>query len=173
MMKFSVLAVLALAGFSAASQVDTDKAAVIKSIYTEALGTQQGYEWLRYMCEEIGPRPSGSEAANEAARWAKLAMVQAGADTAWLQEVEVPKWYRGDEWSKAYAGGAPISLPTTALGGSVPTPKEGIKAEVVEVGSFEELEALGEEGIKGKIVFYNTYMDHSLISTFNAPTEAP
>ena len=104
MMKYSVLAVLALVGFSAASQVDADKAAVIKSIYTEALGTQQGYEWLKYMCEEIGPRPSGSEAANEAARWAKLAMLQAGADTAWLQEVEVPKWYRGDEWSKAYAG---------------------------------------------------------------------
>ena len=61
-----------------------------------------------------------------------------------------------------------LSLPTTALGGSVPTPKEGIRAAVVEVGSFEELEALGKEGIEGKIVFYNTYMDHSLISTFNA-----
>lgn len=168
MMKYSVLAVLALAGFSAASQVDADKAAVIKSIYTEALGTQQGYEWLRYMCEEIGPRPSGSEAANEAARWAKHTMMEAGADTVWLQEVEVPKWYRGEEWSKAYAGGEPVSLPTTALGGSVPTTKEGIRAEVVEVGSFEELEELGREGVEGKIVFYNTYMDHSLISTFNA-----
>ena len=168
MMRYSVLAVLTLAGFSAVSQVDPDKAAVMKSIYTEALGTQQGYEWLRYMCEEIGPRPSGSEAANEAARWAKHAMTEAGADTAWLQEVEVPKWYRGAEWSKAYAGGAPVSLPTTALGGSVPTPKEGVRAEVVEVGSFEELEALGREGVEGKIVFYNTYMDHSLISTFNA-----
>ena len=168
MMKFRILAVLALVGFSAASQVDADKAAVIKSIYTEALGEQQGYEWLRYMCEVIGPRPSGSEAANEAARWAKVAMLQAGADTAWLQEVEVPKWYRGPEWSKAYAGGEPISLPTTALGGSVPTPKEGVRAEVVEVGSFEELEALGRAGVEGKIVFYNTYMDHSLISTFNA-----
>ena len=58
----------------------------------------------------------------------------------------MPKWYRGDEWSKAYAGGEPIALPTTALGGSVPTPKEGVRAEVVEVGSFEELEALGREG---------------------------
>ena len=99
MMKYSVVAVLALVGFSAASQVDADKAGLIKSIYTEALGNQQGYEWLRYMCEEIGPRPSGSEAANEAARWAKVAMLESGADTAWLQEVEVPKWYRGDEWS--------------------------------------------------------------------------
>ena len=38
------------------------------------------------------------------------------------------------------------------LGGSA-TPGEGISAEVVEVGSFEELEALGKEGIAGKIVF--------------------
>ncbi|MCH1401103.1 MAG: M28 family peptidase, partial [Schleiferiaceae bacterium] len=167
-MKKLVLAALLVAGFGAQAQVDADKAALIKSIYTEALGGQQGYEWLKYMCEEIGPRPSGSEAANEAARWAKAAMMEAGADTAWLQEVEVPKWYRGDEWSKAYTGGDPIALPTTALGGSVPTPKEGVRAEVVEVGSFEELEALGREGVEGKIVFYNTYMDHSLISTFNA-----
>ena len=167
-MKKLVLAALLVAGFGAQAQVDADKAALIKSIYTEALGGQQGYEWLKYMCEVIGPRPSGSEAANEAARWAKVAMLQAGADTAWLQEVEVPKWYRGPEWSKAYAGGEPISLPTTALGGSVPTPKEGVRAEVVEVASFEELEALGRAGVEGKIVFYNTYMDHSLISTFNA-----
>lgn len=141
---------------------------VIKSLYTEALGEQQGYQWLKYMCEEIGPRPSGSEAANEAARWAMQQMLDAGADTAWLQEVEVPKWYRGKEWSKANTGGEWVDLPTTALGGSVATPKEGITAEVIEVGSFEELEALGKEKIQGKIVFYNTYMDHSLISTFNA-----
>ena len=82
------MAALVVAGFGAKAQVDADKASLIKSIYTEALGAQQGYEWLKYMCEEIGPRPSGSEAANEAARWAKVAMMEAGADTAWLQEVE-------------------------------------------------------------------------------------
>lgn len=149
-------------------ELPSDANKVIKSLYTEALGEQQGYQWLKYICEEIGPRPSGSEAANEAARWTIQQMLDAGADTAWLQEVEVPKWYRGKEWSKANAGGAWIELPTTALGGSVATPKEGITAEVIEVGSFEELEVLGREKVQGKIVFYNTYMDHSLISTFNA-----
>lgn len=151
-----------------AQEAPADAKETIKAIYTEALGEQQGYNWLHHICTEIGPRPSGSEASNEAARYTMQMMLDAGADTAWLQPVEVPKWHRGDEWSKAYAGDELISLPTTALGGSVPTPAEGVKAEVVEVGSFEELEALGEAGIQGKIVFYNTYMDHSLISTFNA-----
>ena len=167
-MKKLVLAALLAAGFGAQAQVDADKAALIKSIYTEALGGQQGYEWLKYMCEEIGPRPSGSEAANEAARWAMREMLNAGADTAWLQEVEVPKWYRGEEWCTMSMGGREVNLPATALGGSVPTPENGITAEVVVVNSFEHLESLGREGVEGKIVFYNTYMDHSLISTFNA-----
>ena len=56
-MKKLVLAALLVAGFGAQAQVDADKAALIKSIYTEALGGQQGYEWLKYMCEVIGPRP--------------------------------------------------------------------------------------------------------------------
>ncbi|MEC8459228.1 MAG: M28 family peptidase [Bacteroidota bacterium] len=151
-----------------AQQLPSEAKDVIKAIYTEALGTQQGYKWLHHICTKIGPRSSGSDAANQAAIYTKQMMLNAGADTAWLQPVEVPKWYRGEEWSKAYTRGDTLSLPTTALGGSVPTPKEGIKAAVVEVGSFEELEKLGKEGIEGKIVFYNTYMDHSLISTFNA-----
>ncbi|MGB1184074.1 MAG: M28 family peptidase [Schleiferiaceae bacterium] len=168
MRKLALIAAMACAGVAQAQEIPSDAKVLIKSLYTEALGEQQGYQWLKYMCEEIGPRPSGSEAANEAARWAQQALLDAGADTAWLQPVDVPKWHRGEEWSKAYAGGAPVVLPTTALGGSVPTPAEGVRAAVVEVGSFEELEALGEAGVKGKIVFYNTYMDHSKISTFNA-----
>lgn len=165
--RWIALAVLATAQVSG-QEIPENAKEVIKSMYTEALGEQQGYNWLHHICTEIGPRPSGSEASNQASRYTMQMMLDAGADTAWLQPVEVPKWHRGDEWSKAYAGGEPVSLPTTALGGSIPTPAEGVRAEVVEVGSFEELAALGEEGVKGKIVFYNTYMDHSLISTFNA-----
>ena len=37
-----------------------------------------------------------------------------------------------------------------ALGGSVATPNAGLKANVVEVTSLEELDALGSKNIKGK-----------------------
>lgn len=144
---------LLMANVLAAQEIPLNAKEVIKSFYTEALGEQQGYQWLHHLCTEIGPRPSGSEAANEAARWAQLEMLQVGADTAWLQPVEVPKWHRGAEWSKVISKGVTTVLPTTALGGSVPTPLEGILAEVVEVDSFEQLERLGRAGIEGKIVF--------------------
>jgi len=50
----------------------------------------------------------------------------------------------------------------------VATPALGLKAEVVEVKNFEELEALGSAGIQGKIVFYNRPMQVDLINTFEA-----
>ena len=55
-----------------------------------------------------------------------------------------------------------------ALGGSISTPITGLKANLVEVNSFEELESLGRDKIQGKIVFYNRPMDATLIDTFKA-----
>ena len=60
---------LLMANVLAAQETPLNAKEVIKSFYTEALGEQQGYQWLHHLCTEIGPRPSGSEAANEAARW--------------------------------------------------------------------------------------------------------
>ena len=54
-----------------AQEIPENAKEVIKSLYTEALGEQQGYQWLQHLCTGIGPRPSGSEAANEAAKWAQ------------------------------------------------------------------------------------------------------
>ena len=54
------------------------------------------------------------------------------------------------------------------MGGSIATPLSGIRAEVIEVQDFEELKALGEDKVKGKIVFYNRPMQADLINTFSA-----
>src|SRR4029078_5793015 len=52
-----------------------------------------------------------------------------------------------------------VSVPLVglALGGSVPTPDEGIEAEVIEAASFEELTRRGE-AVRGKIVLWNRRM---------------
>ena len=60
-----------------------------------------------------------------------------------------------------------MPLRVTALGGSVATPEGGIEAEVVEVRSFEQLQAMGD-AVKGKVVFFNRPMPRALRRTGRA-----
>jgi hypothetical protein len=99
---------------------------------------------------------------------------EAGADTVYLQPCMVPRWVRGakEVGSAELIDGNKIKLNIVALGNAVGTPAAGINAEIVEVKNFKELEMLGAEGVKGKIVFYNYRMDPRYINTFQAYGEA-
>ena len=129
----------------------------IKELYTTALLEGQSYEWLRHLSNQIGGRLSGSLNAERAVEWGKEELDALGLDRVYLQPVMVPKWIRGTfEYANIETSpGNTVNVPVCALGGSVATPLGGIKAEVVEVKNFEELQALGSEKVKGKIVFYN------------------
>ena len=82
----------------------------------------------------------------------------------------VPKWVRGTfEYASIITGpGMSINVPICSLGGSIATPASGLRGQVVEVKSFEELEALGMKNIKGKFVFFNRPMPPGIIDTFEA-----
>ena len=91
-----------------------------------------------------------------------------GLDSVWLQPVIVPHWVRGEKEIARYTtNGIQKNVPICALGFSVATPKTGVIAEVIEVKSLEEAQALGEK-MKGKIVFFNRSFDNTLINTFSA-----
>ena len=59
-----------------------------------------------------------------------------------------------------------------AIGGSVPTGKKGIQAQIIEVRSHKELENLGKKRIQGKIVFFNEPMDRRIINPGEAYRKA-
>jgi hypothetical protein len=65
----------------------------------------------------------------------------------------VPHWERGAPEkvrvlkSKQYGT---FALSVLALGGSVATSKKGVRGEVVEVKSWEQLKQLGKAGLEGK-----------------------
>jgi len=148
----------------------TDKT-VIRKIFDEALTKGECYENLRSLCKDIGHRLSGSPQADQAVEWGKNLMQEMGLDNVFLQEVMVPHWERGkrEEISiQLAAGEEKVSLPLCALGSSIGTPAEGITAEIIEVQNFDELAELGEEKVKGKIVFFNRPMNPKLINTFAA-----
>lgn len=145
----------------------------IRSIFTYALEKGKSYERLRYLSEEIGNRLSGSVNADKAVQWGLKTMQADSFGTCWLQDVMVPHWVRNDKESLImHVNGKKTPLNIFSLGGSVPTPKGGIKAEVVEVTSFEDLERLGRKNIEGKIVFYNTPMKQRFYHTFEAYGDA-
>ncbi len=151
------------------AQQEEDKA-ILEKIYKNALVNGKSYEWLDYLSNQIGGRLSGSLNAQKAVEWGEKELKALGLDRVWLQPVMVPKWTRGVT-EIAYIETEPgktTSFPICALGGSVPTPIGGLKAEIIEVKGLEELATLGKEKIAGKVVFYNRPMQADLIQTFEA-----
>lgn len=147
---------------------------VIKRLFTEALNKGKAYEDLRFMCKNIGHRLSGSVAAQKAVEYTQKLMRDYGFDSVYLQYVQVPHWVRGEkEEAKAFlSNGKSVPLRVLALGNSVGTGGNGVKAEVIEVKSIKELDSLGQQAIKGKIVFFNRPMNPTFITTFEAYGDA-
>jgi hypothetical protein len=128
-----------------------------------ALDSEYAYKQVAELSENIGPRMAGSPQAEYAVEYVANELRKLGLDVH-LEEVKVRHWVRGVESGELvqYAGQASEStqrLALTALGGSGATPVEGITADVIVVGSFDELKSLGREGVAGKIVLFNVHFD--------------
>jgi carboxypeptidase Q len=150
---------------TAAEKVD---ATVIREIFDTALLNGKSYEWLRDLTTNVGGRLSGSPEAAMAVKWGERVMKEAGLDSVWLQPATVPHWVRGEKEVAYYiSDGNKFDMAVCALGGSISTPKNGVTAEVIEVKSIKEAEALGAKA-KGKIIFFNRPFDNTLINTFRA-----
>jgi len=142
---------------------------MLRKIFSEALTNSDSYTNLEYLCKNIGPRLSGSENAAKAVEYVNEIMNKKGFDRVFKQACMVPHWVRGvKEEGKIILGDKAIPVGICALGGSIATADKGLRAQVIEVKSKEELIALGKEKIKGKIVFYNRAMDPTLINTMRA-----
>ena len=143
--------------------------AILKTVYETSLTNGNSYEWLDYLSNTIGGRLSGSTNAELAVQYTKRELEKLGLDKVWLQPVMVPKWVRGQKEMGYFETKGKLSkVNICALGGSVATPDGGLKTQIVEVGTYKDLEKLGEEKIKGKIVFINRSWEQELVNTFQA-----
>lgn len=161
-----VLLVCLCFSFTMKAQSDED---VLKIVYETSLTNGHSYQWLDYLSNSIGGRLSGSTNAELAVQYTKAELEKLGLDKVWLQPVMVPKWVRGEkEMAYIETAGAMSKVNICALGGSVATPEKGTKAKVIEVATYKDFEKLGEENIKGKIVFINRSWEQELVNTFQA-----
>ena len=142
---------------------------IVRSVFDEALTDQTAYRQLEYLSKNTKGRLPGSPAAAEAVEYTRQALINAGADSVWLQKVPVPHWERGAESCRVIStvlGMEELSI--SALGLSVGTSEQGIISKVIEVHDFEELKRLGKNKVEGKIVFFNRPADNRIINSFTA-----
>jgi carboxypeptidase Q len=141
---------------------------ILTSVFDEALSDRTAYTNLEYLCKNTKGRIDGSPMAQKAVAFTFQALINAGADSVWIQKVPVPSWERGFEKCRitsAVSGSRELSI--SALGLSEGTSENGLDSRVVEVHDFEELKTLGKKRIEGKIVFFNRPVDNKLINSFS------
>lgn len=119
------------------------------------VSTSDDFAWQRLaeLTDTYGQRLSGSENLDRAITWAVDTMRRDGLENVRTEPVRVPRWVRGRESAEIIAPSR-HSLTILGLGGSVATPPEGIEAEVIVVGGFDDLRARAAD-VKGRIVLFN------------------
>lgn len=139
-----------------------------RKISNQILLQGECYNNLQYLCKQIGNRLSGTANAAKAVRWAKETLMETGADSVWLQPVEVPIWFRGKEFLSVKFPGNPNYTPLllTSLGNSTGSDGKLLEAPLLMVNNIEELKALKKNAAKGKIVFFNFRFPQELVNTF-------
>ena len=157
-------------------QAQDEDSLFIRRLADEILVNSKAYENLRVLTKQIGGRLAGSPQMVKAEKWGLKAMQDAGADKAWLQQCMVPHWVRGgtDKATAVFRNrdkNVIKPLDVVALGNSKGTGPKGLSADVIEVKSFDELEAKKDQ-VKGKIVFYNYHFNPKYVRTFEAYRDA-
>ena len=156
--------------FAQQTHPDSHYVRVAQDLRDSGLRRCESYVMLQELTSGAPHRLSGSEGAARAVAMTRTMMEAKGFENIHLESLMVPVWVRGAVEEAAVVdrkNGGEIPLTICALGGSIPTPEEGIAAEVVEVKSFEELRSLGP-AVKGKIVFFNRPFDPTKMNTFEA-----
>ncbi len=146
---FAVFCVLILPRLSA-SDDNLEKAAV--RIIGETFVKNNGLKILRVLADEIGPRLTGSDAADRAADYCQDVFKKCGLTNIHTESFEIPGWLPGQALAEAVEP-FPRSLKVDTLGLSINTPPQGLIAEVIDVGhgTEEDFEKIGP-AIRGKIV---------------------
>lgn len=171
---------LLITGLSVSVQLlaQNDDSLFIRRIADEILLNGKAYDNLRDLTKNIGGRLAGSPNMVKAEKWGQEVLRKSGADKVWLQQCMVPHWVRSgkDEATAFYQNATSKTRVTKALdvlaiGNSLGTGPKAIKADLVEVSSFDELEAKKDQ-LKGKIVFYNYKFNSTYIRPFEAYRDA-
>ena len=115
------------------------------------------YYRLAALADTIGPRLCGNESLTNAVNWVKNAMSSEGLENVHVEQVQIPHWVRGQERAELLQPRY-TKLSMLGLGNSVGTSPNGIRAPVLVVRSFDELDTKCDQA-RNKIVVFNPQCD--------------
>ena len=145
----------------------TETLADLKRLQQAALTSDYAYRQVAHLSNNIGPRLTGSAQAAKAVEYVASELKAIGCEVQ-FEGVMVPHWVRGEETAALVQFPGQAATNTTqkivlcALGDSIATPADGIKAEVIAVRNFDELKSLPREKVAGKIVLFNYPFDKQM-----------
>jgi len=138
----------------------------LKRLQQTALSSDYAYKQVAHLANNIGPRLSGSAQAAKAVEYVAGELRAVGCEVQ-LERVMVPHWVRGEETAALTQFPGQVENTTQkivlcALGPSVPTPANGIEANVMAVPNFDALKSMPRDKVAGKIVLFNYPFDKQM-----------
>ena len=138
----------------------------LQRLQQAALSSDYAYKQVAHLANNIGPRLSGSAQAAKAVEYVAGELRAVGCEVQ-LERVMVPHWVRGEETAAitqfpGQAENTTQKIVLCALGPSVPTPANGIEANVIAVPNFDALKSLPRDKVAGKIVLFNYPFDKQM-----------
>jgi hypothetical protein len=121
-----------------------------EAVRDRALKDTTAYDYVESVSVEVGPRLAGSEAAARARDWAVARLTQLGFSNVHVEPFPITAWLRGPEAAEIVAP-HPQKLAIIGLGGSVPTPPDGVEGEIALFHTYADLLAAPPSSLAGKI----------------------
>ncbi|QUD87469.1 M28 family peptidase [Phenylobacterium montanum] len=140
------LAVSLVAGAVQAQSIPETAAA----LRDKALAGSPAYDILESLTTEVGPRPTGSPAQKRAMEWGVAKLKALGFSNVHVEPFSKQAWTRGPE-SAEITGPYPQKLAILGLGGTIPTPPDGIEAPIALFHTYADMLAAPTGSLSGKI----------------------
>ncbi len=148
------------AAASMAESVSRESLAHAEMLRAQAMAGSNAMAIVTSLTTEVGPRLAGSEAEGRARIWAVNTLAAKGFTNIRNEPFAMNAWERHEEGAEILAP-YPQPLAVTALGGSVPTNKAGLGAEVALFETLEDLKRAPEGSLSGRIA----YVGHAMQRT--------
>lgn len=144
----------------------------IARLTSAMLGPTPIAEDLHELCDKIGGRVTGTEPNEKAVEWAIQKFKDVGVD-AKKEAFQMPSFWNETSAKAEINGEISFSPKIVSRAFSIPTPKEGLKGELISIGygNEEDFKKLGDKA-KGKFILVQTNVLEDLSGLFGEYDDA-